>query len=187
MELKDAIHRRRSCRDYTAEPVDDTVLRALIDAAIQAPSAVNTQSWSFTVIRDAGLLIRISDRAKAHVLAAPPAAIPARRLEQLLTDASFDIFHHAPALILISSATGGDWAVENCCLAAENLMLAACERGLGTCFIGFAQAFLGTADGRAMIGLPPGHLPVAPIIVGHPRAPAPPVPRHEPEIRWLGP
>jgi hypothetical protein len=29
-------------------------------------------------------------------------------------------------------------------------------------------------------------VPVAPIIVGHPKAPAPPVPRKEPEIRWIG-
>ena len=43
MDLKDAICGRRAVRDFTAEPVDDQALRQLIDAAIQAPGAVNQQ------------------------------------------------------------------------------------------------------------------------------------------------
>ncbi|MGE5261234.1 MAG: nitroreductase family protein, partial [Actinomycetota bacterium] len=47
MELLQAIYGRRSVREYSGEPVDDAALRKLIDAAVQAPSAINKQPWSF--------------------------------------------------------------------------------------------------------------------------------------------
>jgi len=37
-----------------------------------------------------------------------------------------------------------------------------------------------------VLGVPPAYLPVAPIIVGHPQAVPPAVPRKPPEIRWIG-
>lgn len=36
MELKEAIYKRRSVREFTTEPVDQEMLRDLIDAAVQA-------------------------------------------------------------------------------------------------------------------------------------------------------
>jgi len=186
MDLEKAIYMRRSVREFTDEPVDEETLRRLIDAAIQAPSAVNEQPWSFSVVRNKALLARISKAAKAHLLSAPPAAVPSHRIQELVSDPDFDILYDAPALIVISSVRTGQWAVENCSLAAENLMLAACAAGLGTCWIGFAQIWLGTVDGRAAIRLPPGYLPVAPIVVGHPQTSPPPVPRKEPRIEWIG-
>jgi nitroreductase len=43
MDLKEAIYSRRATRDFTAESIDERTLRTLIDAAVQAPSAVNVQ------------------------------------------------------------------------------------------------------------------------------------------------
>ena len=186
MDLKQAIYTRRAVRDYTGAPVDEKTLRTLIDAAIQAPSAVNQQPWSFCVVRDRALLGKISHEAKAHMLKTTPAALLSHHFEEILGDPKFDIFYRAPALVLISSVTENPWATENCALAAENFMLAACAEGLGTCWIGFAEAWLKTPDGKAALNLPAGYAPVAPIIVGHPKAAAPPVPRKEPEIHWIG-
>jgi len=187
MELQQAIHTRRAVRDFTDEAVDKALLRRLINAAVQAPSAVNEQGWSFTVVLDKALLNRISNDSKAHLLRTPPPGALSHHLHEILTTPNFDIFYGAPALILICSTTQGPWAVENCSLAAENLMLAACGEGLGSCWIGFAQAWLGTPEGRTALGLTAGQLPVAPIIVGHPKSLPPPVPRKEPQIRWIGP
>jgi nitroreductase len=185
MELKEAIYTRRATRAFTAEAVDDKTLRELIDAAIQAPSAVNAQPWSFCVVRDKATLADISRRAKAHTLATTPAGLLSHHFETTLNDAQFNIFYDAPVLIVICSRSDNAWAVENCALAAENLMLAARAAGLGTCWIGFAQGWLRTNEGRALLRLPEGWLPVAPIIVGHPKALPAPVPRKEPEIHWV--
>jgi nitroreductase len=160
-------------------------LRALIDAAVLAPSAVNEQPWIFTVVRDQDLLDRISRQAKAHMLSNPPAAADANRFRKMLADPEFQIFYHAPALILISAIAPGPWIVEDCTLAAENLMLAAHADGLGTCWIGFAQGFLGTPEGKQLLDLPAACVPVAPIIVGHPASVPPPVPRKAPRVHWI--
>ena len=186
MDLHEAIYTRRAVRAFTSETVPEGTLRVLIDAAVQAPSAVNEQAWSFCVVRDRALLSRISDCAKSHMLATTPTGLLSHHFEAILNDAQFDIFYRAPALIVISAPEKSPWRVENCALAAENLMLAACELGLGTCWIGFAQQWLRTPEGRVALDLPAGYEPVAPIIVGHPQAQPATVARKPPDIRWLG-
>jgi nitroreductase len=186
MDLSEAISGRRSTRDYTAQAVDEQSIRRLIDAAVHAPNVSNGQEWTFTVIRDQSLLDRISDAAKVHLLATLPAGPQSDRYRTSLSDPDFQIFYHAPALILISRVAQAPWVVEDCALAAENLMLAAYAAGLGTCWIGFAQGYLNTPEGKNALGLPATWVPVAPIIVGHPGAVPAPVARKEPEVRWVG-
>ena len=106
--------------------------------------------------------------------------------QEILGDPDFDIFYHAPVLVVIAAASNSPWAVEDCSLAAENLMLVAHAAGLGTCWIGFSQAWLGTAEGKELLKIPADYFPVAPIIVGHPKSVPPPVPRKEPNILWVG-
>ena len=183
MDLKETIYSRRAVREFTAEPIAQETINGLIDAAIQAPSATNEQPWSFTVVRDRPLLDRISREAKIHMLRTTHAGLLWRSLRE---DPDFQIFYHAPVLIVISSMTEGPWAVIDCSLAAENLMLAATAAGLGTCWIGFAQGYLNTPEGKKALGLPDRWVTVAPIIVGHPKGPVAPVPRKKPEVRWVG-
>lgn len=185
MELEHAIYARRAVREYSDEPLPKSTLVKLIEAAIQAPSAVNEQSWLFTVVQDRALLAGISHEAKAHLLREPPASLAPQYLRGLLEEPASDIFYRAPALIVISNATHGPWAVENCALAAENLMLSACAAGLGSCWIGIAQPWLATPEGKAALHLPPMSVPVAPIIVGHPKSPPAAVPRKAPRIHWI--
>lgn len=184
MDLDTAITGRRAVREYTNEPVDDKLIRALIAAAIQAPSAVNQQPWTFTVVRDQRALDRISHAAKSHMLATLPPNT--ETLRPHLSDPHFHIFYHAPVLILISASAQGPWIVEDCALAAQNLMLAAYGAGLGSCWIGFAQSFLNTPEGKALLNLSPAWVPVAPIIIGHPKGAPPAVHRNEPEVCWIG-
>jgi nitroreductase len=186
MDINEAISGRRSVRDFTAQAIDEQGIRNLIDAAVHAPNASNGQEWTFTVVRDQGLLDRISRAAKVHMLATLPAGPQSDRYRTSLSNPDFQIFYHAPALILISGVEQAPWVVEDCALAAENLMLAAYAEGLGTCWIGFAQGYLNTAEGKDALGLPEAWVPVAPIIVGHPTTMPAPVARKEPEIRWVG-
>lgn len=185
MELRQAIYGRRATRAFTAQPVEKAVLQRLIDAAIQAPSAIDEQPWDFIAIRDRALLDSMSAATKGHMLKVMEHQAFPQRLQENLEDPGFHVFYHAPALVVICVHAGG-WAAEHGALAAENLMLAAHGEGLGSCWIGFAQRWLETAEGREAIGVPRGFVPVAPIIVGHPAAPVPPVPRNPVRLRWIG-
>jgi nitroreductase len=187
MDLKEAIYTRRAVREYTTEPISENVIRELIDAAVQAPSAVNAQPCSFCVVRGKAVLATISREAKAHMVRTTPVGLMSHHFSEVLDDRNFNVFYHAPVLIVISTVADIPWAVEDCALAAENLTLAARGAGLGTCWIGFSQGWLGTPEGKALLKLPAAYKPVAPIIVGHPKSARPPVPRKEPEIRWVNP
>ena len=188
MDLTAAISGRRSTREYTKQAIDEQTILRLVRGATMAPSAVNQQPWTFTVVRNQELLDQVSRDAKAHMVATMPADMAggarAEHFLSMLGDPAFQIFYHAPALILISGNAPGSWITEDCALAAENLMLTAHSLGLGSCWIGFAQSYLNTPAGKRQLGLPESWVPVAPIIVGYPKAPPAAVPRKEPEIRW---
>jgi nitroreductase len=186
MDLTEAIYGRRAVRAYAAAPVARDVLQKLVEAAVQAPSAMNEQAWLFTIVTDQALLARISRAAKAHLLATEAFGSRLAHMRDRLSDPDYQIFYGAPALILIAALEDGPFAVADCALAAQNLMLAAYASGLGSCWIGLAQPWLATAEGKAALGLSPRHVPIAPVIVGRPQAPAQAVPRKAPEIRWLG-
>jgi nitroreductase len=190
MEIHEAISGRRSTRAYQNRAVDEPTIRRLIDAAVQAPSAMNQQPWTFTVVRDQAVLDRVSREAKAHLLTTLPADLSlgarAEHFRSTLGDPGYHIFYHAPVLLLISGSAPGMWITEDCALAAQNLMLMAYALGLGTCWIGFAQSYLNMPAGKQALELPAAWVPVAPIIVGHPVSTREAVPRKPPEIRWLG-
>jgi nitroreductase len=185
MDIIDAIRHRRSARNYAPTPLSREVLESLVDAAIQAPSAMNEQPWYFTIIRNHTLLDLISRESKAHMLAVSESLPDADRYRTLLGGADFHIFYHAPALIVISAPANSRWAIEDCALAAQNLMLAAHAATLATCWIGFAQSWLGTKEGKHAIGLPDAFLPVAPVIVGYPNGTTGSVPRNKPDIHLI--
>ncbi|HEX9136494.1 MAG TPA: nitroreductase family protein, partial [Nitrospirota bacterium] len=48
----EAIRKRRSVRAYEAKPVPRDVLNEVLNAANEAPSAMNSQPWRFVVIED---------------------------------------------------------------------------------------------------------------------------------------
>jgi nitroreductase len=183
MQLKDVIYGRRSIRDYTDQPVDKVTVNALIQAAIQAPSAINQQPWAFVVIQDKALLKRYSDRAKVLYGQSMNAASMPGELKVMISDPSFNIFYNSGTLIVIYAKPIGQHPDWDCCLAAENLMLAAHDMGLGTCPIGLAWPLLEQAEVKNDLNVPFDYVPVMPIIVGYPRNPASSVARQEPEIR----
>src|ERR1022692_3969820 len=109
MDIIEAIYSRRAVREYTAEPVNEKLLRQLIDAAIQAPSAVNQQPWTFSVVRDKELLAEISNKAKAHMLKTSPMGLASPHFQEVLSNANFNIFYHASVLIVITSVMQIPW------------------------------------------------------------------------------
>jgi nitroreductase len=63
MDILTAIKERRSCRSYLSDPVSDQDIETIIGAAMQAPSPLNSQPWSFVVVTGAEVKMRIYDEA----------------------------------------------------------------------------------------------------------------------------
>lgn len=166
----DAIYHRRAIRAYSDRKVDEPTVRALIDAAIQAPSAVNTQPWAFAVVQDPDMLKRISRQASRRLATDPHWSLNTV-LGAAFTITDFDIFYGARTLIVVCAKREGIHgfdAAQDCYLAAQNLMLAAYAMGLGTCPIGFARDVLRTEAWRAELEIPDDYVAVLPIVVGFP-------------------
>lgn len=183
MQLKEAIQTRRAVRSYTDQLVDKAAVTTLIQAAIQAPSAINQQPWAFAVIQDKAILKRYSDRAKTLCAETMDTKSMPEELKAMLSDASFNIFYNSGTLIVVWAKPMGQHPDWDCCLAAENLMLAAHGMGLGTCPIGLAWPLLEQSDIKNELSVPFDYRPVMPIIVGYPRGPAAMVGRNDAEIR----
>jgi nitroreductase len=181
LEVLNAIYERRAVRRYKAEPVPRAAIEELLNAAIQAPSSMNEQPWAFAVVEGRDRLKAYSDRAKGYLLHFLDGPFP-HPTPWLGPDVN--IFHEAPALIVICATSGDRQAAEDCCLAAQNLMLAAFARGLGTCPIGFARPWLSRADTKRELGIPTEWHPVIPLVIGKSdEEPASPN-RRSPRIVW---
>ena len=67
---------RTSIRAFQDRPVSDETVEVLLKAAMAAPSAKNSQPWSFTVIRDRALLEKLGDSLpNAKMTATAPVAV----------------------------------------------------------------------------------------------------------------
>lgn len=189
------MYRRRAVRAFQGERLDEFTVRRLLDAAVQAPTAVHAEPWAFVIVQDSLVLRRLSDRAKSialeavaehHELLKAPGAAPSKDVSGLLASVDFNIFYNAGTLIVICARPLGPFVTADCWLAAENLMLAACAMGLGTCCIGLSVPVLNTPEVKEELGIPPDVVAIAPIIVGIPEGPVARVPRRSPEIlRWI--
>lgn len=186
MDVLEAIRQRRAIRRFKSEPVSGAALRQLVEAANWAPSAMNGQPWRFVVVTDKNLITDISEQSKRWMLENESGLPESDRLAGMLREPGVDIFHHAPALIVIAAPRGARWGVEGCALAAENMMLAATALELGTCWVGLAEGWLNTEAGRADLHLPKDTHVVASIAIGHPEITPGPVARRQPIVTWLG-
>jgi nitroreductase len=186
MTVIDAIYDRRSVRSYAPEHIRPETLRALLAAAVRAPTAVHEEPWAFVIVQDPGVLKRLSDTAKPLFSEEVYRSHLDRGGHSLdhFAQPDFNIFYNASTLIVICAKPKGPFVVADCWLAAENLMLAACAMGLGTCVIGSAVPGLNTPEMKALLGISSELTPVAPIIVGVPSGETERTGRKEPEILY---
>jgi nitroreductase len=189
LAVLDAIRKRRAIRHYAPEALSEECIRALLQAAVRAPTAMHLEPWGFVVIQDAALLRRYSDRSKSMMLESRAfEGAPGSSHLDMLRDPAYNIFYDAGTLVVVCRRIDAPFADADCWLAAQNLMLAAVAHGLGTCCIGFAVAVLNAPDVKRELGIPEQGAAVAPIIVGRPLGRTPAVPRKAPEIlRWVKP
>lgn len=165
MDTKDAIHNRRSTRNFSSIPVEWHKVTHILEAGKYAPSTGNLQAWRFIVVVDPAMREKIAETC----------------LEQYWIAT-------APVLIVVTSLTykmeqyyglRGErfYSIQECAAAAENMILAAEELGVGSCWVsGFDETEL-----KNNLGIPDNARPQVVLALGYPNevTPRPPKERLE--------
>jgi len=149
MDFFETIITRRSIRKFTTEPVKTEIIEKLLEAAMYAPSARNTQAWFFDVINERSLLDELS---VIHPYA--------------------KMLRQAPLAILVC----GDKKLEeneaylsiNCAAATQNILLTAHSFGLGSVWLGIYPREERIKDISTLMKLPENALPVSLVAIGMP-------------------
>ncbi len=149
MDTIEAIHTRRSIREYQDKPISEELITEILRAAMAAPSARNQQSWEFVVITDPEIRKKI------------PVVSP---FAQMVVD--------APLAILVCGnleveTAPGYWVID-CSAAIQNLLLAAHSLGLGAVWTGVYPHEARVEGLAEMFGLPEQVLPHSLIVLGYP-------------------
>jgi nitroreductase len=177
-DVFEAIYRRRAVRNYSDEAVSRAEIEGLLEAAIMAPSAINAQPWAFVVLQGHAELARYAREGRDLLVNGAGGTgdqTQAPGLLQMVSASDFELFHGAPAVIVIYATNAN--AVAECFLAAENLMLAAWAIGLGTCPIGLARPLFELERVKVELKIPPSWSHALAIAVGCPSGETPPTPR----------
>ena len=143
------INTRRSTRKFTTDPVVDADIRDLLEAAMNAPSAVNEQAWQFVVLSGKAL----EDYLKINSNTPKGALVAILVCQDLAAE----------------KAKG--YSVQDCAAATQNILLAAHAKGLGAVW---TTVFPANVDAvRRLLGVPDTVLPFACIPLGRPAGSVP--------------
>jgi nitroreductase len=175
-ETLQTIKHRRSVRLFTKQEASDDHINILLQAANEAPSAHNQQSWRFIVMRNqkrqelarlvtsksgefprpASTLLRMAARS----IAGAPAVIAIAN--------SGDLIRHGTQLFKVEKEMAHDFfrtmEIQSSAAAVENLLLAATSLGLSSVWLGILYLikdkvleFLGEPKGEFMAVVPVGY------------------------------
>ncbi len=170
------IHKRHSVRRFTEQEVSDEQIHLLLQAANEAPSAHNQQSWKFIVIRNT------KKQELAHLVTArsgefpKPASALLRMAARSILSAPViiavantgDLIEHGTQLFKIEKEMAKDFfrtmEIQSSAAAVENMLLAATALGLATVWLGILflikddiLQFLGEPKGEFMAVIPVGY------------------------------
>jgi signal transduction histidine kinase/nitroreductase/ActR/RegA family two-component response regulator len=182
MNIIDAIHGRRSVREYTEEPIDHDVIEDLIWHAslVPRPPISDDATWAFHVITGRERLADFGAHAKHYAAVHQPPGGPWTWPQR----GDFDVFWGAPLVVLIAARRGHPEAPFDCCRAGQNLALLAHARGLGTCWVGSPLPWLNSEEGRVAVGLPEGYEVAVAMSVGRPAESTPGRSAPRPVVTW---
>jgi len=169
---------RRSIRAYKQEQIKDEELQKILEAGKFAPSAMNQQSWHFTVIQNKEMLHRINEACRAVYEKSENEVLKQRAKAE-----NFSVFYNAPTYIIISGDEKAIAPINDCSLALGNMFLAAHSLGIGSCWIHAVNQLFKTEDSRTLkeaLGIPEGYTPLCSGAFGYSEVEWPsPAPRKE--------
>lgn len=136
--------------------MDREILDDIVTAALHAPSAMNRQTWKFTVVTNREKIKLLSDA-----------------IGKELGRNGYDMYQPA-VLIIPSNHRDTVWGREDNACALENIFLAAHSYGVGSVWINQMQGICDQPEVRAVLdelGIPQEHLVYGMAALGYPAQP----------------
>jgi nitroreductase len=184
----EAIKKRRSVRSYQSKPIPRDIVRAIIDAGNEAPSAMNSQPWRFVVIEGAEVkkkLLRAALPNARKIIEMIKESDPVRydAITKRLSELPDPVYYSAPVIVFVIGS--GRYANHSCPLACQNMMLAAHSIGLGSCWVGFGSMVTDDDEVKKILDLKDDETIFGPILLGYPEGYPERPPKREPSIKWI--
>ncbi len=124
---------RKSCRSFTAAPVDQNLLETVLQCGTHAPTGRNAQSALIVAVENKEMRDRLS------------------KLNASVMGAASDPFYGAPVVVIVLGLTEGCTPFEDGNLIMGNMLNAAYACGLGGCYIHRARQMFDSDEGKAIL------------------------------------
>lgn len=124
MSVMEAVRRTRAVRAYTADPLPEEVIRAILNAGRRAQSSRNSQPWSFILVTDREQLQRVGT-AGTYATHIP----------------------HSACTVVLVGPEGSEFDLGQ---AAASMQLAATAYGVGSC----VTTLQDSAAAHSILGVP---------------------------------
>lgn len=187
MDIFEAIKGRRTVHDFLPDPIPESQVEAMLEAAIWAPNHKLTNPWEFYVVsgKTKERLAQLRGRLKAAKGGDPESPQARRSYENAYRELAT-----VPWAILVCQRLDPDPARAHEDLLAvgcaiQNLMLAAHGMGIGTYW--GTGPLLNHPETFQALGVPEGRRGIGIVFVGRPARPLEP-PAREPlseHVRWV--
>lgn len=167
---------RRSIRQYLEKDVDPSVLQQLLEAAAHAPTAVNGQELTFTIVDRRSVMSRIREQVLSRLAECQEeGCIPAHMWFLSSAPTAFFnqgtdlIFRGAPHLLLASAPVSAPAGATDIAIALATFELLATSAGLGTVWCGMLKMTLELApELKPLLDLPTEGVHYYPLLFGYP-------------------
>ncbi len=152
MDVRDAIIKRRSIRNYTDKSVSQELINEIINSARYTPSSGNIQNWQIIVVREEKTRkeLSIASLKQSWMEQAPVHLVICNildKIEHMYGERGKDLY-----------------SIQNCSALIQNILLLATEKGLATCWV---SAFEENMVSR-ILRIPSNARPEAIITLGYP-------------------
>jgi nitroreductase len=179
-EVLEAIKKRRSLRQYAARQISDSELKAILEAALFAPTAMNQQKWHFAVVQKKSVLAKMDRIARENKR---NSNIPF--LVKSTEQADYHTYYRAPTVVIVSGEQQAKSIKMDCAAAAQNIALAAESLGIGSCIMTSAGFLFASAKGQAVkkeLGIPDNYEHICSVALGYSAGNRPSAPPRNREV-----
>ncbi|RLP06595.1 nitroreductase family protein [Propionibacterium australiense] len=178
MEFYEAVHKRRSIRQFEDRPIARETIERIVEAGLAAPSSNHQRRWQLVVLTEKDRIVELSRHIRNMPRRFKEARSPQQEMMQISYPRQRSMVAEAACVIVPTfhckypiSEEGGGWGLNDYGAAwalIENMLLAATAEGLSSGV--HIPVRKEPAEIHEFLGIPePWRLPAL-VVLGHPAA-----------------